>query len=63
MCKMSLDTIQQNARSLADALKTYTLYEKGTDEAAALKRRQLQQYILKLAYNIQKCIDEEREQL
>ncbi len=58
---MSLDAIQQNARSIADALRSYAEVEKGSDEVAIKKRKQLAAYILKLTHAIQKHIDQEKQ--
>lgn len=60
---MNLDTIQQHARSIADALKAHAELTEVQGEAAVTKRKQLEDYILKLTQGIQKCVDEERENL
>lgn len=58
---MSLDAIQQYARSIADTLKLVSEVEGRTDAESTKKRQELVSYILKLTYSIQKAIDEERE--
>lgn len=58
---MSLDVIQQTARSITDAFKLWKEVEDKTDEQSKKKRQELAEYILKLTYIIQKSIDEERE--
>ncbi|MEK6839964.1 MAG: hypothetical protein AABX72_03410 [Nanoarchaeota archaeon] len=58
---MSLDVIQQTARSITDAFKLWNDVEDKTDEQSKKKRQELAEYILKLTYIIQKAIDEERE--
>ncbi len=58
---MSLDAIQQYARSIADTLKLVSEVEGKSDAESMKKRRELVSYILKLTYSIQKAVDEERE--
>jgi hypothetical protein len=54
---MSLEAIQQQAQSIADAAK---LLEQETDPSSK-KYKQIQQYIFKLTQTIQKYIDQERQ--
>ena len=58
---MSPDAIQQQAQSIADAAKLLTEVEGKTDPASIKKQKQIQTYIFKLTQNIQKCIDQERQ--
>ena len=60
---MNLDTIKQTALSMNDTLKLLAALEEKTDEASMKKRKELGAYIMKLAYSIQKCIDDERESI
>jgi hypothetical protein len=58
---MNVDTIQQNARSLADALTLFAEVEQREDEEGKRKASELRRYIIKLTYHIQKGIDEVRD--
>ena len=60
---MSLDIIQQNARSIADAFKVLAEVENKPDDTSNKKRQELAGYILKLTYIIQKAVDDERESI
>ena len=60
---MNVETIQQHARSITDALKALAEVKTLQDPASTAKRKQLEAYILKLTQDIQRCVDEERENL
>ena len=56
---MNLDAIRQNAKSIAEALKL--LEDTKKRKGSTNKSNQLKIYISQLAKNIQKRVDEERE--
>ena len=58
---MSPDAIQQQAQSIADAAKLLAGVEGKTDPSSVKKQKQIQTYIFKLTQNIQKYIDQERQ--
>lgn len=57
---MSLDIIKQNMQSVADALRAYHEIESSPEKEDKQKKEQLRNYILRLCYNSQKAIDDER---
>lgn len=59
MSEMSLELIQQNALAIREASKAYELLVNGG--GAPDRVSEARQYMLRLAYQIQQLIDEERQ--
>ena len=58
---MSLDIIKQHIQALQDMSRTYASLENQHDEASETKKNQMRKYMLSLARNIQRALDEERQ--
>ena len=56
---MSLEVIQQNARTIMEMFRLYSNLQ--TQPNSEEKSKQIKMSILSLAYNIQKMINEERQ--
>lgn len=58
---MTLDIIQQNAKTIMEMYRLYATLQNQNDEFSKQKLKQIKSAILNLAYSIQKIINEERQ--
>jgi len=58
---MTLDIIQQNAKTIMEMYRLYVTLQAQNDEFSQKRLKQIKTAILNLAYNIQKMINEERQ--
>lgn len=58
---MTLDIIQQNAKTIIEMYRLYANLQNQNDEFSKQKLKQIKSAILNLAYSIQKIINEERQ--
>jgi len=58
---MSLDAIQMNAKTIIELYRLHANLQNQNDKQSTDKAKQIRNSILSLAYNIQRMINEERQ--